>query len=123
MKSNEFPFARLFACSLAIAVLLLPSGAAGLVTDPTLSVTFTRSGTNLILNWNGFNGVPYSVQVGSNLTNFNSVGPAMTGTGGQMSFTNSGFNLSRSFFRVQRLFPAAPGTASFNPTTGLLTVV
>ncbi len=97
MKFAEFSLAGLFAGTLAVVVSLLPSSAAGLVTDPTLNITVTRSGSSFILNWNTFNGVPCSVQVSSTLTNWNAVGPAMIGTGGPMSFTNSSFSASRSF--------------------------
>jgi Ca2+-binding RTX toxin-like protein len=123
MKPGKFPIARLLACTLAAAVSFLSAGTARAVTDPTLSVAAARSGTNLILTWFGPGSIPYQVQWTTNLANWKNIGPVITSSGAQMSFTNSGLTQRRMLFRVQRVFPATPGTASFDPSTGLLTIV
>lgn len=117
MKTHNFRVALL----LAAGWLLAENGFG--ITDPGLQTQFTRSGQNVIVGWTGANTVPYQVQASSNLTSWTSISPVLTGTGLQLSFTNSLLAQSRQFFRVNRLFPAAPGSATFNPATGLLTIV
>jgi Ca2+-binding RTX toxin-like protein len=104
-----------------VVLFSIPSARAS--TDPALNVVLNRSGQNLVLSWNGLSGATYQVQAGSNLTAFTNLGPALAGNGSSLSFTNSGLNLNRRFLRVARVFPAAPGTAAFDPLTGVLTVV
>ena len=57
------------------------------------------------------------------MTAWTNASAVMTGTGSQLSFTISSIGQSRGFFRVKRVFPAAPGSAAFNPATGVLTIV
>src|SRR5262249_10938493 len=80
-------------------------------------------GQNVAVIWTGANGVPYQVQTSPDLTSWFNFGPALTGTGGQLSLTNSAVDQGRQFFRVNRIFPAAPGSATFNPVTARLTIV
>jgi Ca2+-binding RTX toxin-like protein len=98
-------------------------GSAWCATDPTLKVNLTQDSQTMILRWTGINAVPYQVEAGSSLTDWTNIGPVMSGTGSELSFTNSILGQSQGFLRVTRVFPAAPGSASFNPSTGLLTVV
>jgi Ca2+-binding RTX toxin-like protein len=107
---------------LAVATFL-PSGTALCAMDPTLSVSVVRTNQGVIVSWGSVNSVPYQVEASSDLNSWTSVGPMMTGNGSTLLLTNSIITQSNSFFRVARLFPAAPGTAVFNPATGLLTIV
>ncbi len=108
---------------LVVVATFLPHGTARCATDPTLSVSFTRTKQNIVLSWAGANAVPYQVQESSAFTGWINVSPVMTGNGSLLSFTGSVSAQSSGFFRVQRVFPAAPGSATFNPATGLLTIV
>jgi Ca2+-binding RTX toxin-like protein len=92
-------------------------------TDPGLQLTLTRSGGNVVLSWPGANAVPYQLETSSNLTTWVNLGATHTGTGATIAVTHAMKEQARGFYRVQRLFPAAPGTAVFNPATGLLTIV
>jgi Ca2+-binding RTX toxin-like protein len=123
MKSIEFPVIHGLWWVLAIAAVLRPAEAAWSATDPTLQVGLARTSQSVIVSWVGAGTVPYQVEVSSNLTVWTNVGLVMTGTGSQLSFINSSISQSREFFRVKRVFPAAPGSAVFNPATGLLTIV
>jgi Ca2+-binding RTX toxin-like protein len=114
---GRLPFA------IAIAVVTGFSGNALCLTDPALDVLLTRAGGGVVLSWTAFNAVPYQVEAGSSLADWTNISPVITGTGGTLSFTNSGFGQGQIFFRVKRLFPTVPGTATYNPSTGLLTIV
>jgi Ca2+-binding RTX toxin-like protein len=114
---------RRLAWILSLSAPAIPAAAGSGVSDPAVKVTLTRLGQNLVLSWAGANTVPYQVEAGSALTGWTNASPVLTGTGALLSFTNSGFNQTRTFFRVKRVFPAAPGSATFDPATGLLTVV
>jgi Ca2+-binding RTX toxin-like protein len=115
---------------LTLAFAIQRAAASPSATDPTLQVSLTRvltgvSPTNqgVVLSWNAVNGVPYQIQTTTSLSSWTNLGPTLTGSGSVLSSTNSIFGHSRGFFRVQRVFPAAPGTATFDPATGLLTIV
>jgi Ca2+-binding RTX toxin-like protein len=120
MKARLFEAHRLL-WALAVAVFL-PSGTALCATEPTLNVSVVRTNQSVIVSWVGVNSVPYQVEASSDLNSWSSVGPVMTGNGSTLFLTNS-ISHGNSFYRVARLFPAAPGTAVFNPATGLLTIV
>ncbi len=92
-------------------------------TDPTLNVSVVHTNQSVTVSWGSVNTVPYQVEASSDLFNWSSFGPVMTGNGATLLLTTPIINQSNSFFRVTRLFPAAPGTAVFNPATGLLTIV
>ena len=109
--------------SWVLAAVFLPASAALCATDPTLNVNLVRTNQSLTLSWTSANTVPYEIEASSDLSSWSNFGPAMTGNGSTLSFATSIGNESQSFFRVTRLFPAAPGTATFNPATGLLTIV
>src|SRR5258706_293138 len=123
MNSIEFPtIPRLF-WVLAVVAAFHRAEAAMSVTDPTLQVSLVRTSQSIIVSWGGVAGVPYQVEASSTLTAWTDVSPVMTGTGSQLSFTISSTGQSRGFFRVKRVFPATPGSATFNPSTGVLTIV
>ena len=123
MKSIAFKAVNRLLFAVTIAAIPEFSGTAFCVTDPTLDVSLTRTDGGVMLSWGGFKAVPYQVQASSTLADWTSISAVMTGTGATLSFTNSGLSQSRLSFRVERLFPAAPGSAAFNPATGLLTIV
>jgi Ca2+-binding RTX toxin-like protein len=122
MKTNEFNVRRLL-WGLAAAAAFHQSNTALSATDPALIVSFARANQSITLSWTGANTVPYQVEASTDLKSWSSFGPVMTGNGSTLSFTSSIINQSNNFLRVARLFPAAPGTAVFNPATGLLTIV
>jgi Ca2+-binding RTX toxin-like protein len=123
MKSARVSAVHRSLGAVLVAGLTILCGDAYCVTDPTLDVQLTRTSDGLVLSWVGASVVPYQVQAGANLATWTNVSPVMTATGGLLSFTNSGFGQSRLFLRVIRVFPAAPGSASFDPASGLLTIV
>jgi Ca2+-binding RTX toxin-like protein len=92
-------------------------------TDPSLNLAITKIGQNIVLNWFAVNAVPYQLESSANLVTWSNVGPAITGSNTPQFVTNSIVGQSGQFYRVTRLFPAANGTAAFNPSTGLLTIV
>ena len=106
-----------------LAAGLQNAGTALGATDPTLQPSYTRVAQSIVVSWGGIAAVPYQVEASSNLVVWTDASPVMTGSGSQLSFTNSILGQGRVFLRVKRVFPAAPGSASFNPATGLLTVV
>jgi len=108
--------------AITLTALLIFSGArAGI--DPSLNLAITKIGQNIVLNWFAVNAVPYQLESSANLVTWSNVGPAITGSNASQFVTNSIVGQSGQFYRVTRLFPAANGTAAFNPSTGLLTVV
>ena len=112
----------------AAATLLCPAGpvhsvsAASLSTDTTLSLTVQKVNQNVLVTWFGANGVPFQLESSSNLTSWTSLGPMMIGNGAPLTFIDSIAARSRAFYRVGRVVPAN-NTATFNPPTGLLTIV
>jgi Ca2+-binding RTX toxin-like protein len=123
MKYHGFPRTNPLRAALVLLTGWLLTENAFSITDPSLQVQFVRIGQNVVVSWSGANAVPYQVQASSDLTSWTNISPVLTGTGLQLSFTNSLVGQGGQFFRVNRLFPAAPGSATFDPTTGLLTVV
>ncbi|HLX71963.1 MAG TPA: hypothetical protein VKV04_20295, partial [Verrucomicrobiae bacterium] len=105
------------------AATFLPSRTAFCATDPTLNASVVRTNQSITVSWASANSVPYQVQSSSDLTSWSNIGSVMTGNGSTLLLTTSIINQGNRFFRVTRLFPAAPGTAVFNPATGLLTIV
>ena len=120
MKSIELTAVRGLLCAAATFHL---GSTALCATDPALNVGLVRTNQSITLSWTGANTVPYQIEASSDLTSWSNLGPVMTGNGSTLSFATSTGNQNSSFFRVTRLFPATPGTASFNPATGLLTIV
>src|SRR4051794_21388186 len=97
------------------AVVSLVSAQTGFcVTDPTLQIGYNRAGQSMVAGWVGIAGVTYQVEASPDLAVWTNVSSVLTGTGSQLSFTNSMLGQNRGFLRVKRVFPAAPGTAFFN---------
>jgi Ca2+-binding RTX toxin-like protein len=123
MKILEFSRrARLWAMLTLAAGWHLAESAFG-IADPSVQVRLARAGQSVVVSWVGANAVPYQLQASPDLTNWTTISPVLTGTGGQLAFTNSALAQGQQFFRVNRVFPAAPGSATFDPATGLLTIV
>jgi Ca2+-binding RTX toxin-like protein len=122
MKTNESLIANRLLRAVSIAVLIQLGVPAHGVTDPTLTTSLALLPQGVVLSWPTFQGVPYQVEASSGLSDWTNISPVMVGTGATLSFTNS-TNQSQGFFRVKRLFLAAPGSAAFDPTTGVLTIV
>ena len=114
---------RVWWVATVFAAGLLTAETALSVTDPTLQLSSTRTGQSIVVSWAGTPAVPYQVELSHDLALWTNAGSIITGTGSQLSFSNSILGQSRGFLRVKRVFPAAPGSASFNPVTGLLTIV
>jgi Ca2+-binding RTX toxin-like protein len=129
MKSLTLVAAGPLRLAIAVAALLSFSGAIGelsaahAVTDPSLSLSITRANQSVVLGWFAVNAVPYQLEASSNLITWANSGPAFTGNNTSHFVTNFIAGQTRRFFRVSRLFPAANGSAVFNPATGLLTIV
>ena len=110
-------------CVLYAVVILLNLGSVALaVTDPTLTVTLASTPQGVVLSWPTFPGVPYQVEAATGLSDWTNISPVLSGTGATLSFTNSS-SQSQRFFRVKRVFPATPGSATFDASTGVLTIV
>jgi Ca2+-binding RTX toxin-like protein len=122
MKPTACPGANLLCWGLLTAAFHA-TGISQAATDPTLPVTLNRTGQSVVVSWLGVSAVPYQLESSSNLVDWASAGPVLIGTGSPLSSSNSVIGQSRNFFRVKRVFPAAPGTASFDPLTGVLTIV
>ena len=114
---------RVWWVATVFAAGLLTAETALSVTDPTLQLSSTRTGQSIVVSWVGTPAVLYQVELSHDLALWTNASSIITGTGSQLSFTNSILGQNRGFLRVKRVFPAAPGSASFNPTTGLLTIV
>jgi Ca2+-binding RTX toxin-like protein len=92
--------------------------------DPTLTLGIEATSTGVLLRWPGTKSVPYQVEIASNLKTWQATGGQLIGSGATLAVTfERASTPGATFFRVTRSFPSAPGTATFNPTTGLLTVV
>ncbi|MBL9169126.1 MAG: hypothetical protein JNN07_15405 [Verrucomicrobiales bacterium] len=96
-------------------------GAQGI--DPDLRVGITRANRDIVLNWFASNGVPYQVQSSTVLSNWVDSSLVLTGRGSLFFVTNPIGRLNRNFYRVNRLPTPANLTASFNPSTGILTIL
>jgi Ca2+-binding RTX toxin-like protein len=92
-------------------------------TNLDLNVTITRANQNLILSWFGSNAVMYQVESSSTLAGWTNSSLVLTGSGATLFFTNSVVAQTHAFFRVKRLNPAQSIFASFDPGTGILTIV
>jgi len=83
----------------------------------------TRTNQSIFLGWFGVNAVPYQLESSSNLITWADSGAVITGSNAFQFVTNSITGQGPRFYRITRLFPAANGSAAFNPATGLLTIV
>jgi len=97
--------------------------AAAEVIDPNLNVSITLTNQSVILNWFGSNSVAYQVESSSTLTGWTNSSLVVTGSGASFFVTNPLAGTSPAFFRVKRLPSSQVISASFDPLTGILTVV
>ena len=92
--------------------------------DNNLSVAITRTNQNVILQWFGSNAVAYQVESSPTLAVWSNASSVITGSNAFLFVTNSiTSGQSDNFFRVKRIIPDDPWTASFNPLIGLLTII
>src|SRR5215207_3267459 len=113
MKANASS-SRLGSPVIAILLCVLLCGA--FATDPNL--TITRSNQTVFITWFADAGVVYQLESSQNLTDWTNFGPATTGTGNFVNIPDVITGQTRGFYRLKRL----PGTAVFNPATGVLTI-
>jgi hypothetical protein len=121
MKVSGSPWRVIQGASLLL-LLLLPNISRA-VFDPTLAIAVTRTNAGLVLQWPAMTGVTYQVESSVNLSTWSNASSVLTATGVPLAFTNPITGLGPRLLRIKRIFPAAPGTAAFNPATGILTIV
>ena len=105
MMTLEFLNAHRLCRVVALGAGLLMAETALSITDPTLQVSLTRAGQSSMVTWAGTVAVPYQVEASSDLTVWTNASSVMTGTGAQLSFTNSTPGQDGAFLRVKRYFP------------------
>jgi Ca2+-binding RTX toxin-like protein len=88
-----------------------------------MRVTILRTNQDVILNWFGSNGVAYQVESTSALRTWTNASSVITGKGAWLFATNTTAEQSRRFFRVKRLLPPQVISATFDPGTGVLTII
>ena len=91
--------------------------------DPDLRVEIRRADQNVILSWFASNALPYQVESSTALTNWIDASLVLTGRGALLFSTNPIGRLNHNFYRVKRLSPPSIISASFNPTSGMLTIL
>jgi Ca2+-binding RTX toxin-like protein len=129
MKSIAFAAATPLRLAITIAALLSFSGTIRELsvvrgaTDTNLSVTITGTNQNIVLSWFGSNAIAYQVESSPTLTTWTNSSSVLTGGGAFLFVTNPIAGPSQAFFRVKRLLPPEVISASFEPQTGVLTIV
>src|SRR5687767_4188327 len=98
-----------------------PLAAQGAV-DPSLNLALTRSGKNVVVSWFATSAVQYQLESTSNLTMWATASPILTASNAFVSVTNA-VGQGRAFFRVKRVVPGNPGSATFDASSGVLTVI
>lgn len=106
---------------LSVSALSQRSTAQGI--DPNLRLGIRHANQNVILNWFGSDAVAYQVESSTNLAAWANSSLVLTGKGALLQVTNPTAGQSRRFYRVKRLPPPQVITASFDPGTGILTIV
>jgi Ca2+-binding RTX toxin-like protein len=92
-------------------------------TDPNLSVTIARTNQDVVVRWFGSNAAPYQLQLATNLNQWSDSGGVLFGANAFITVTNAFTGSTNRFFRVRKLVYSGTITASFNPTTGILTII
>src|SRR6478736_3046671 len=92
-------------------------------TDTNLQVTITRQNQNAVLSWLGSNSVAYQVEASSTLATWTNLGPVFVGNGNTVSVTNPVGGQEWGFYRVKKLLLDSSATATFDPGTGVLTIL
>lgn len=115
---------RILKFTLLLTCLAVADWASAQGIDPNMRLGIRRTNSNVILNWFASNAVPYQVESSFTLTQWNNSGSVVTGRGGLLFVTNAMGRATHNFYRVKRL-PIAPEliTASFDPITGVVTVI
>jgi Ca2+-binding RTX toxin-like protein len=91
--------------------------------DPSLNLTIRRTNQSVVLRWFGSNTVPYQVESTTNLAGWANSSLVVTGSGAFLLVTNPLVANSNAFFRVKRLPPPQVISASFDPGSGILTII
>ncbi|HEX5223391.1 MAG TPA: calcium-binding protein [Verrucomicrobiae bacterium] len=91
--------------------------------DANLQVTASRVNQNIVLSWFASNSVSYQVEASPTSTTWTNFSPVLAGGGGFLFVTNPMANPGNLFFRVKRLLPQQVITATFDPSTGVLTIM
>jgi len=128
MKSEGFTGAgqmgRLVIFTILFAFLAaIPRASSAQEIDRNLRVGIARMNQNIILSWFASNAVPYQVESSTTLSNWGDASLVVTGRGTWLFTTNPMGRLTRNFYRVKRLLPPQAITASFDPGTGILTII
>jgi Ca2+-binding RTX toxin-like protein len=112
----------------AVALLFLAGASRELsvahaATDPDLRVGLFTVNQNVVLRWTGSNDMSYQAEASADLVSWTNASPVLIGAGGFLFVTNSMIESSRSHFRIKRFIPSGMISASFDPGTGILTIV
>lgn len=110
-------------CLLTAFGVLAPRWAGAAEVDPDLRVGIRRANQDIILGWFASNAVAYQVESSTTLSNWADASLVLTGRGALLFTTNPMGRLNRNFYRVQRILPPSVITGSFNPSTGILTIM
>lgn len=113
---------QILAAAIFCCAAIYPAAAAPLSIDSSLNLTIQKINQNMLVSWFGVKPVPYQVEFSSDLTTWANLGSVMTGSGALLTLIDPVAGHTRKFYRVGRVVPAH-NTASFNPSTGLLTIV
>jgi len=122
MRSVTWPFARVFGFT-GVALMITAGASTGASPDSDLYLTIARSNATVTISWLGLAMVRYQVETSPTLATWTNVGPEQVGQDSPVSFSESVTGQSCAFYRVKRLLPAEPGSAVFDPVSGVLTVV
>ena len=90
------------------------------VTESNLTVAITRTNQNIVLSWFGSNAISYQVESSPALITWTNSSPVLIGSNALLVVTNPFAGEARGFYRVKRLPPDDPWSASFDPGTGIL---
>ena len=109
-------------CAFVVALSGLSAAAQGGI-DPGLSVTIRRTNQNIVLRWFASNAEPYQVESSATLAGWTNSSLVVTGSGAFLFVTNPIVANTNAFFRVKRLLPPQVISASFDGSTGILTII
>ena len=87
------------AALLGFSVAVVAPGGAHAATDPNLQVSIAPVGQSAVLGWFGSNAMAYQVEVSSNLTTWNEVGPILPGNNAMLAATRPIPGPGQAFFR------------------------
>ena len=90
--------------------------------DPNLSLTITHTNETVVVKWFASESVAYQVESSPTLAVWTNSSPVLTGSGAFLSAAYPTIAGTKAFFRVKRLV-LEMNSASFDPATGILTLV